>query len=674
MSFAYRGLEIKKIGVIGSGQIGPDIALYFSKVFHSYGVQVVVVDVVEEALQKGRAKLEKKVKKGEETGAFAPAMAAAMLKGVRFTSNYDDLAGADFVVEAASESLDLKQKIFGQLEKICAPTAILASNSSHLEPEVIFEKIADKKRTVVIHYFFPAERNPMVEIIPGKDTDPKLTHTLMSLYEYIGKVPIHVKSRDGYAVDPIFEGMFLASALCVEEGLGTVKEVDSCAREAVGLNIGSFTAMNLTGGNPLTDHGLEMEGKHLNPWFHSPKIMKDAIASGKPWDVAKRGEKVEISPEKKQPIIDSLRAAYFGLVGQILDSGITSVSDLEMALEIALDMKPPFAFMNELGVAQALSLVEDYTRKHPNFPVPECLKKQAAEGRPWQINYVRRHDVGEVAWIRIRRPKVLNALNQEVFGQIKTHFENIKNDARIKAAVLSGFGVKAFVSGADVNFLAKIETPEQGEATTNESKQAGELIENLGKPVVCALNGLAFGGGLELAMSCTTLLVKKGLKVAAGQPEANLGIIPGAGGTQRLPRWVGVEKAAEMIRTARPISSEEGVRIGLFRAEVEALELIDTAIQLAKDAASGKVKLEPISQAPMHVPAKLPEVDIGHLSKAIDGIICRTLLEGCQKPLHEGLAFESKMFGECVKTKDMKIGITNFLKNGPRAKAEFQHA
>ncbi|MBW1873750.1 MAG: enoyl-CoA hydratase/isomerase family protein, partial [Deltaproteobacteria bacterium] len=156
--------------------------------------------------------------------------------------------------------------------------------------------------------------------------------------------------------------------------------------------------------------------------------------------------------------------------------------------------------------------MEEYAKTHPKFPVPECLKKQAAKGQAWHINHLQRHDIDGVAWIRIRRPKVLNALNQQVFNQLKTEFEAIEKDDSIKAAVLSGFGTKAFVSGADINFLAKIETAQQGFETTQESKQAGAVIENLGKPVVCALNGFALGGGLELAMSCTTIIVKQGLK------------------------------------------------------------------------------------------------------------------------------------------------------------------
>ena len=209
MSFTHRGREIRKIAVIGSGQIGPDIALYFAKTLSPFGVQTIVVDIADEALQKGQAKLEKKVARGVESGAFSAEQQQQMLAHIAFTSDYDQVKGADFVVEAASEDKGLKGRIFGQIEGLVEPTAILASNSSHLEPEAIFEAAKHPERACVIHYFFPAERNLMVEVVPSAQTDPAISDWLLSFYEALGKVPIQVKSRYGYALDPIFEGPVL---------------------------------------------------------------------------------------------------------------------------------------------------------------------------------------------------------------------------------------------------------------------------------------------------------------------------------------------------------------------------------------------------------------------------------------------------------------------------------
>src|SRR5262249_55713723 len=158
---------------------------------------------------------------------------------------------------------------------------------------------------------------------------------------------------------------------------------------------------------------------------------------------------------------------------------------------------------------------------------------------------------------------------QGVFDEIEQKCRAVEADPKVKACVITGFGTKAFVSGADVNFLAKIQGPKDGEETSKKSQRVLDWVEDMKKPVVCAMNGLAFGGGNELAMACTLRIARKGLKVLAGQPEPNLGIIPGAGGTQRLPRLVGLEASSRMLRTARPISSAEALKLGLIAEEVD---------------------------------------------------------------------------------------------------------
>lgn len=674
MGISPEGTIGRQVGVVGSGQIGPDIALYFAKALHAEGTRVLLVDIAPEALVRGQEKIERKVAKGRDTGAFSPAVAAGILAAISYSTDDSLLADPGLVIEAATEDLAVKRSIFAQLEAVCGRSAVLASNSSHLEPGEIFAELRHRERALVVHYFFPAERNPLVEIVPADETDPVCTDRLMAFYEAIGKVPVRVGSRYGYAVNPVFEGLFLAAALAVEAGLGTVREVDAAARRALGLGVGPFTAMNLTGGNPITAHALDVMTHKIGPWFRVPRLLREAMASQQPWPVAQRGDPVDLPPEQEGPIADEMRGAYFGLVGEVLDSGIITLADLEMSVELGLAMRAPFAFMNELGPAQALALVEAYAGRHPGFPVPRCLTEQARAkgGRPFAIDSVLRRDVGDIAILTIRRPKVLNALSEEVYDQLRVHFTALRDDPAIAGVVLTGFGPKAFVSGADVHFLAGIETPEIGVATSERSKEVGNLMEGLGKPIICALNGFALGGGAELALCCTARIARPGLALAIGTPEVNLGIIPGAGATQRLPRLAGIETAATMLRTGRGLSGPEAVRHGLIREEVEG-NLLDAAVALAGAAARAEIRLTPIDPAPLKTPDQLPPMALGHLSGAIDALLCRAILEGCRRPLQEGLHLESELFGECCRTEDMRIGVENFLANGPRAKAAFQH-
>ena len=673
MSFTHQGREISKVAVIGSGQIGPDIALYFTKVLSPFGVQTVVVDVSEDALAGGRKKLEKKVQKGVETGAFREEQQAKMVSSVSWTTDYEDIRGAELVVEAATENKELKGKIFSMVEGLVADDAILCSNSSHLEPEVIFANSAHKGRTGVVHYFFPAERNLLVEVVPGKDTDAATTKWLMSFYEQIGKVPIEVQSRYGYALDPVFEGLFYACALLAERGVASTKEIDVVCKRTFKMGVGSFTAMNLTGGNPITAVGLDNYTTKIGPYFRTPDSLKDKVEKGEPWDVPARGEKVEVAADVAATVRDALMGAYFGLCGEIVDAGLISVADFNMGLDVGLDMLPAFAFMNEIGTDKALALVQAYAADYEGFPVPKCIEAHGKDGTPFDIPVILREDRDGVAVLTIRRPKVLNALDQDVFRELQRRFEECDADASVKGVVLTGFGKKAFVSGADVNFLAKIDSVEMGEQTSRTSQQCVDAVQAVQKPTVAALNGLAFGGGIETAMACEARVAKKGLKVLAGQPEANLGIIPGAGGTVRLPRLVGFENANMMLRTTRPISSEKALAFGLIREEVDG-DLVGRAVELCRDMADGKAERSRMDEGPIQdVPDSLPAVELGHLSKKVDEILQKAILGAARLPLAEAVPFEAKCFGEVCGTEDMRIGVTNFLTNGPKSKAEFVH-
>jgi enoyl-CoA hydratase/carnithine racemase len=160
--------------------------------------------------------------------------------------------------------------------------------------------------------------------------------------------------------------------------------------------------------------------------------------------------------------------------------------------------------------------------------------------------------------------------------------------------------------------------------------------------------------------------------VLVGQPEPKLGIIPGFGGTQRLPRWVGLANCWKMLRDGEPIGSAQAREIGLV-SEIVPGDVRGRAVALVREMASGKIPTPRIPTDPIDVPADLPEVDIGHLSRKIDEILKEAVVEGARTSLEKGLEIEARCFGKCLETEDMRIGMTNFIENGPRAKADFKH-
>ena len=671
MGYQHQSISVNKLSIIGAGQIGPDIALHFSKVFEKHNVKIIIVDIIDEALEKARVKTEKKIQRGVDTSVFSPQMAERMIGSIVYTVNYQDIAGSDIVLEAATEDEKIKAAIFKQVEAICDDTCLFFSNSSHMKPEVIFKEIQNQSRCLVTHYFFPAERNPVVEIIPSDKTDKNLIDQLLGFYESIGKVPIKVQSSFGYAIDPIFEGFCQIALLCLERGLGTVKEIDKVAQQVLGLGVGPFTALNLTGGNPITHHGLDEMNKQLMPWFKSPKILAEAVENKEPWPTASREEDVKVPPDTKDKIARQFQGAYFGLASYIIDLGVCHINDLNMACEIALVIKPPFTMMNEMGLEKALSLVQEFCKNHDGFEVPQSIREAAKEGK-WKISNIVRSVKDDIALLTIRRPTVLNALNSELMTELKEHFEDIEKSPSLIGTVLTGFGTKAFVSGADINELTGYKNPTDGYNGSQRFQEVLNYIEELKKPVVCALNGFAFGGGNELALACTMRICKKNMSIAVCQPEVNLGFIPGAGGTQRIPRLVGLDKGAEILRTGRPVSSAVAAEIGLVYKEVQE-NLITEALDLVRKIHLGKIHATPIQKAPLADIGDMPQIDIGHLSKKIDEILTKAIYEGAQMSLKDGLHLESRLFGECFNTEDMKIGLDNYLKNGPKVKAQFVH-
>ena len=245
---------------------------------------------------------------------------------------------------------------------------------------------------------------------------------------------------------------------------------------------------------------------------------------------------------------------------------------------------------------------------------------------------------GGVATVTINRPRVLNALNVQTLGELRRALVDLKQDDGARVVILTGAGEKSFIAGADINELA-VQTPAGGRDLATAGQQVLDLIENLGKPVIAAINGYALGGGCELAMACTIRIAADTAKL--GQPEINLGIIPGYAGTQRLSRLVGRGRALELLLTGEPVSAAEAYRLGLVNRVVPAADLLAHVRTLAAALAT---------KAPVAVRYILDAVN-----------------RGLEMPFAEAQAFEATLFGLVASTDDMREGTTAFLEKRPAA-------
>ncbi|MGA2964699.1 MAG: enoyl-CoA hydratase-related protein [Terriglobales bacterium] len=237
-----------------------------------------------------------------------------------------------------------------------------------------------------------------------------------------------------------------------------------------------------------------------------------------------------------------------------------------------------------------------------------------------------------IAYVTVNRPKVLNALNMATMEELGTAFLDIRNDASIRVAILTGAGEKAFVAGADIGELTKQDAV-SGKEYAHTGQAVLDLIENLGKPVIACINGFALGGGCELAMACTMRLASENAKL--GQPEVKLGLIPGYGGSQRLARLVGKGLAMQMVLAGETITAQEAHRIGLVNEVTAAAQLIPRA-----EAIAAKI----VANAPLAVQYAMEAVN-----------------KGMEMTLAEGLFLEASLFGICCATEDKKEGTAAFL-------------
>ena len=249
---------------------------------------------------------------------------------------------------------------------------------------------------------------------------------------------------------------------------------------------------------------------------------------------------------------------------------------------------------------------------------------------------------GAVAVLTIDRPKALNALNPEVLADLKAAFEGLDQNT-VRCVVLTGAGDKSFVAGADIGSMSTM-TRAEGEAFGKLGNDILLMIESFPLPVIAAVNGFALGGGCELAMSCDIRICSD--NAMFGQPEVGLGITPGFGGTQRLPRLVGMGMAKQLLYTARNIDAAEALRIGLVNAVIPQAELLDAALKMA-----GQI-------------AKNAPIAVRACKKAVN--------EGMQVSIDKAVEIEEKLFGGCFETHDQVEGMACFLsREKPKPKAVF---
>ncbi|MCA1812890.1 MAG: enoyl-CoA hydratase/isomerase family protein [Halobacteriales archaeon] len=566
-------MAIQRVAVIGSGNMGSGIA----QACAASGFHVVMHDVKPEFVKKGLDRIRDQLQKRVDKGKLEAGEMQATLGRIATTTSLAEAAqGTDLVIEAVFEEMKVKEAVFRELDQHAPATCVFATNTSSLSVNALAQFTARADRFGGLHFFNPAAVNVLVEVIRGSKTSDATFTALLEFSRKLGKGPILTTDSPGFAVNRFFVPFLNEACRLHEEGFD-IPTIDAAAKEAFGIGMGPFELMNFTG-IPIAYHAQGSLAQ-LGPFYKVSPLLKKQFEANQLWKLEGAP-----NPSKFHAVKERLLGVELGIACHLVEEGVASAADTDKGATTGLRWaKGPFALMNDLGTREALRLVEQVHAKHGEaFRVPQPLRQLGASNAPWPVPKVRLERRGHVALATIDRPEALNALNWDVLRDLHHVIAQVRADPAVRVLVLTGEG-RAFISGADIGVMAKVSAVES-RAYTKFGQQVTRELDLLEKPVIAAVNGFCFGGGLELALACDILLASD--KAQFGLPEVTLGIHPGFGGTQRLPRLIGRAKARELIYTGDRFSADRAEALGIVNRVLPHDQLLPEALKLAERIAS----------------------------------------------------------------------------------------
>ncbi len=511
---------------------------------------------------------------------FRPAEVDAIKSRVRSvvgTENVDPTT--DLVIEAVFEDFDVKTAVFATLDEVCDEHTILASNTSSLSVNELAEATRRPDRFVGLHFFFHPAKNRLIEIIPAESTSAATLSAVEQYCKTMGKVVIVCKDRPGFVVNRFFVPWLNEACLLLDEGVGTMAQIDAVARDAFRIGLGPFALMNLTGPT-IALHATDYLAEQLDTVrYTGAASLRELVSSGEMWQI---GDETESGEEASRVIRERLLGQVFAVSAQIVEEDICSKEDVDRGAKVGLRWASgPFELANRLGVGEAVRMAEAYSDL-AGFELPEWFANLSA---PMQFSLVDVVVEDGVATVRLNRPEAMNALNETLVAQLGAALDELNAREDVSTIILEGAG-KAFVAGADVKFFVdKIRADAISDIydfTAFGHEVLGKL-ENSDKITIALTTGLALGGGLELALACDYRIGTR--RTQFRFPETSIGIYPGLGGTQRTPRICGIEAARFAILAGNFLDAGSAAALGLLTHLVEVSDVASTVDELVE---SGK--------------------------------------------------------------------------------------
>jgi enoyl-CoA hydratase/3-hydroxyacyl-CoA dehydrogenase len=661
-----------KAAVVGAGTMGGQIA----QTIAAAGIPVVLKDIRQDLVDAGLAEartvtqgqVDRLAEKGRLTAEQAAAQRDEVLGRIEGTTAYAGFGDVDFVIEAVPERMEVKQAVFAELDAVTPGHAILASNTSSLSITEIGDATLRPEKVVGFHYFYPAAVMPLIEVIAGEDTSGETVQAAVNFAQAIKKNPITCGEVPGFVVNRILNSGISEVWRAQEERGLSIKAIDEGVGAANVVPMGPYFLINLLGLDTVLHVAEHLEASY-GERFYVPNSMQQLVADGKLG--AKTGGDGFYDPQGQPNVagdaepdvaelVELLVLKTFVEAALVLEEGVATHRDIDVGMMAGAGLDPrrglfpPFMKADMEGLDTVLERLEQAQERHgERFAPPTVLRRLVAQGRLGQktgqgfyaypqpdaeqpggegavVKLETRGDVA-IAWLA-------NGMMNSIAPQVIDDLGKVWAAARaagVRALVLASSNPLLFSAGADIKAFTQMDAS-RGERLVHDAHALLKELGEEGVATVAAVNGLAFGGGCELAMACDVRLAAR--SAVFGQPEIKLGIIPGFGGTQRLPRLVGANKALEMNLTGEAIGAEEAWEFGLVNRVVTDHELLDTALAWARKLAE---------QAPLAL-AQVKRVS-------------------AKGDLDEGIAAEQAGFAAVFASEDAKEGIAAFLgKRRPR--------
>ena len=649
--------DVQRVTVLGAGNMGHGIA----EVAALAGYEVSLRDINEELVEGGYDQIEWSLGKLAEKDRIGDDDADAALDRVEaFVDLGEALDGADVVVEVVPEKMAIKKDVYDEVIEHAPDEAVFVTNTSSLSITELSEVTDRPERFCGMHFFNPPVRMDLVEVISGGHTSEETLELIEGLSESMGKTPVRVrKDSPGFIVNRILVPLMNEAAWIVESGDATMEAVDSTTKFDMGLPMGSFELADQVGidvGYHVLEYMHEVLGDAYRPCpLLGEKVEAEDLGkkTGKGFYDYEDGDGAQIpSDAVDEDVRRRLLAVMANETAGLIGDDVADADDIDEAVKLGAGFPDgPAKLADEEGLDALVETLDalaeetgevryeaaDYLREAAEaggFRGGSGDGSEADGGDDYEVLNVTVDD--RVGHVEIDRPHRMNTISDDVLDELAAAIDRLDADDEVRAILLSGAGDRAFSAGADVQSMAAGGAdPIHAVELSREGQQTFGKLEESDKPVVAAIDGYCLGGGMELATAADMRVASE--RSELGQPELDLGLLPGWGGTQRLARVVGEGRAKEIILTADRYDAETMADYGFVNEVVPDDEIDERAQELAEQLAGGPPIAQKYTKRAIH-------------AGRTDG--------------EAGLEVESMGFGHVMNTDDLIEGITAFMGDG----------